>query len=171
MIKSDCRLIGSLVKLHGFKGRFILVLDLVEEIENWESVFIEIDGLLVPFFIDFINLTSDSSAVIGFEDIDNPDKGKEFVSCNVFQTVELAGEEKMVPDELKGYNVIDKKVGLIGILYQVLDYNHNVLLRVLNGNDEILIPANCVVKVNQRKKDIIISAPDGLIELNKKGAC
>ena len=53
MNNSDYREIGVLAKLHGFKGEYVLVSDstISEEIEDWESVFIEIDGLPVPFLL------------------------------------------------------------------------------------------------------------------------
>jgi 16S rRNA processing protein RimM len=171
MDKSDCRLIGTLSKLYGFKGEYVLVADslLNEEIENWESVFLEIEGLLVPFFIDSLKITSDTSAVIDFEDIDSSDKAKEFVSCNVFQLATVTGntEEELLPDLLTGYKITDKKAGTVGIIDQILDYNQNLLFRVLKGNTEILIPVSeeIILKINHKKKEVLIQAPEGLLEL------
>lgn len=169
METSDYRLIGTLVKLHGFKGRYLLVSDISinEEIENWESVFLEIDGLLIPFFIDYIKLSSDTSVIIGFEDIDSPEKAKEFISSPVYQTATLAGEENINPVQLQGYRVIDTHAGFIGEIDQILDYSQNLLFRILNDEREILIPVSeeFIIKVNHKKKEILISAPDGLLEL------
>jgi 16S rRNA processing protein RimM len=172
MNRSDTRLVGTLVKLHSFKGRFVLISEtsLSEDIENWESVFLDIEGLLVPFFIDFINLTSDSSAIIGFEDIDSSEKAKDFVSCKVYQLESLIQEVEEDPafNQLSGYRVIDKTVGLIGTIDKILDYNQNLLFRIVKGKEEILIPVNddIIKKINHKKKEISIDATEGLLNLN-----
>ena len=171
MNKSDTWLVGNLAKLHSFKGRFLLVSDtyVSEEIENWESVFLDIEGLLVPFFIDYVNLTSDTSAIIGFEDINTSEKAKEFVSCNVYQLQSLAVEQEEValPGHLSGYQVIDKKAGNIGKIDKILDYNQNLLFRIIKGKQEILIPLSdeIILSVNHKKKEVSINAPDGLLDL------
>lgn len=171
MVKPGNRLIGTLAKLHGFKGRYLLVSDVAinEEIESWESVFIEVDGLPVPFFIDYVDFTSDSSVIIGFEDIDTPEKAKQFVSCRVYQDAAFAGEDEFIPTQLKGYKVTDKKEGYVGDIDDILDYSQNLLLRVLKGETEILIPVSdeIIVKVNHKKKEVLIAAPEGLLDLYK----
>ena len=55
MRKEDCYYLGKITKTHGFKGNLILHLDTDEPelYENLESVFIERDGMLVPFFFEF----------------------------------------------------------------------------------------------------------------------
>ena len=96
MNKSDCNRVGTLVKLHGFKGEYILALDsyLGEEIENWESVFFDIEGLLVPFFISKLRLTADTTATVGFDDISTEDKARRFLHCEVYQLQSLIHEER-----------------------------------------------------------------------------
>jgi 16S rRNA processing protein RimM len=172
MNKTDTRLIGTLVKLHSFKGRYVLVSDteINNDIENWESVFLEIEGLLVPFFINSINLTSDTSAIIGFEDIDTSEKAQEFLHSNVYQLIALAGDEKIdaKPEQLSGYKVVDKKIGDIGIIDKILDYNQNLLFRIVKGNQKILIPISdeFIHAVDHKKKVITIDVPESLLSIN-----
>lgn len=169
--KSDCQSIGVLAKLHGYKGEYVLVSDfnLDNDITNWESVFLEIDGLLVPFFIDSVKITSDTCAFIAFTDINSSEQAKEFLSCWVYQlkTITNVKEEDVDLTLLSGYKVIDKKAGVIGKIEQVLDYNQNFLFQVLHGKRTILIPINeeIIVKVNHQKKEVIIAAPEGLLDL------
>jgi len=169
--KSGCQLIGVLAKLHGYKGEYLLISDLYlsEEITKWESVFIETDGLLVPFFIHSFSITSDDSAIIGFEDVNNPEQAKEFLSCSVFQlktyTTDL--EDKLDPNLLAGYKIVDQQAGLIGEIDQILNYNNNLLFRILKDKREILIPAteSIIIKINHKKREVIIAAPQGLLDL------
>ena len=169
--KSGCQLIGILAKLHGYKGEYLLISDfnLSKDITKWESVFIEIDGLLVPFFIRSLSITNDDSAIIGFEDITSSEQAKEFLSCHVFQlkTLVKSLESKFDPNVLEGYKIIDEQAGTIGAISQILDYKNNLLFSVLREGKEILIPANeaIIIKVNHKKKEIIIAAPQGLLDL------
>lgn len=173
MDKSELILIGILSKLHGYKGAYQLYSErtIDDDIENRESVFLEIQGLLVPFFIESINVTSDSSAVIKFEDIDNPETAKEFVSCNVFvqpKKKSSKASKKQKEEDFKGYTVIDKAQGNIGAVNDILNYNQNILLSVIKDGNEILIPVSeeIIQSMDHKKKEIHISAPEGLIDLN-----
>ena len=56
MRKEDCYLLGKITRKHGLSGNIILKLDTdqPEFYKNLESIFVEINGLLVPFFIEKI---------------------------------------------------------------------------------------------------------------------
>ena len=171
MNKSDCHHVGTLIKLYGYKGAYVLALGSYfgEEIQKWESVFIEIDGLLVPFFIDKLDLTGETTAIITFEELPSETLAKKYLNCNVYQLTELITiEDQLDVNQLSGYNVIDKTIGSIGTVAEILNYKQNLLLRVVKGKKEILVPIaeNIIVKVNHKKKEILIAAPEGLFELN-----
>ena len=169
--KSDCRHIGTLVKLYGYKGEFVLAKDedIVIETEDWESVFIEIDGLLVPFFIDKIINPSEVTAIISFDGIKLEDKARKFLNMEVFQVLSLVSNQEIIDtDKLNGYKVIDHKVKYIGIVDGILNYNQNLLLRIINEKKEILIPLveKIIININHKKQEIYINSPDGLFEIN-----
>ena len=86
---------------------------------------------------------------------------------NQLKTITNVKEEDVDLTLLSGYKVIDKKAGVIGKIEQVLDYNQNFLFQVLHGKRTILIPINeeIIVKVNHQKKEVIIAAPEGLLDL------
>jgi 16S rRNA processing protein RimM len=171
MDKSEYSIIGTLTKLQGYKGEYLLISDYSfhKNIIKWESVFIEIDGLLVPFFISSIRLSSDNAAIIGFERITSSEIAREFLSCSVYQNNKIIGKEKpkFKPDVLNGYLVKDNQHGTIGIIESILDYNQNILFRVLHNNQEILIPANeeFILDIDQQKKEITMQVPEGLLDL------
>ena len=54
MRKEDCYFLGKITRKHGLQGYVVLRLDTDQpEIYNqMESIFVDINGLLVPFFID-----------------------------------------------------------------------------------------------------------------------
>lgn len=172
MKKADCKLLGTLSKPHGYKGQMVLVAEdsLPDNFEKWESVFVEIDGLLVPFLFDDVNHTHNNSAIIRFEDYEKIEQIEELIHCRVYapknkfrktkgQTFELS--------HLEGYKVTDASKGEIGVVEEILEFNRNVLLRIMNGGKEILIPAQepIIEGIDPRKKVIYINAPEGLIEM------
>jgi len=58
MKKDDHYLLGSLLKTSGIKGEILLkfINDCLEEIQELESIFIDVDNKLVPFFIEGIRI-------------------------------------------------------------------------------------------------------------------
>jgi 16S rRNA processing protein RimM len=54
MNKDQCFYLGSVAKLHGYKGGLSLYLDVdyPDDYTEMESVFIEINKQLVPFFME-----------------------------------------------------------------------------------------------------------------------
>lgn len=173
MNKSNCLHIGTLVKLYGYKGGYVLALDdyIGDDIEKWELVFIEIDGLLVPFFIDTLILTGELTAIVTFDDLTSETKAKKFLKCEVYQLKSMVPKpELLISDQLKGYEVIDKKIHHIGRVDEIINYKQNLLLRIINGTQEILVPLAdpIIVHINHKKKEIEITAPEGLINLNNQ---
>jgi 16S rRNA processing protein RimM len=174
MKKSDCKLLGTLSKPHGYKGQLVLIAEssLPENLEDWESVFVEIDGLLVPFLFDEINHTHTDSAIIRFEDYENIDLIQELVHCRVYAPLKnfprKKGSSSFEITDLEGYSVTDSTYGEIGVVEEILEYNQNVLLRIMQGSREILIPAQepIIEGIDSRKKIIYINAPEGLIDIN-----
>ena len=72
--KEDVFLIGKLTKAHGLRGEinFQFTNDIWERADS-DYLICEVDGILVPFFIEEYRFRSDSTALIKFEDLDNSD--------------------------------------------------------------------------------------------------
>ena len=66
-----CFQLGYIVKTHGIKGQVVAFFDVdyPEDYEDLESVFLEQQGRLVPFFIDEIEPQQKGRFIIRFEDI------------------------------------------------------------------------------------------------------
>ena len=75
--------------------------------------------------------------------------------------------KKFYYHEVKGYSVIDAVHGRIGSLVKVMDLPRQSLLQITFGDKEILIPLvdEVIVKVDRKKKELHIRAPEGLIDI------
>ncbi|MBN2613558.1 MAG: 16S rRNA processing protein RimM [Bacteroidales bacterium] len=170
--KEDYFLLGTLSKTHGVAGELLLKsgnLD-YQDINKMESVFIEFDGILIPFFIEHINPKGAIAAAIKFEGIDSEDQASEFINCNVYSTdfLENEGEDLLaMAISLKGFQVIDQKLGNLGIITEFLNVANNPLFRILKSKREILLPVNeeFVLDIDEDRKIITVQTPEGLIDL------
>ncbi|MBI9069424.1 MAG: 16S rRNA processing protein RimM [Salinivirgaceae bacterium] len=172
MQKQDCLHIGTIIKTHGIHGELILEAkdpDLIENIK--ESVFLEIEGLLVPFFIDNISAQSTERFRIKFQWVDSDQSAKKIKHSFVYisnSEVTLSDDNFTTsPSLLENFTVIDKIHGELGIIEEIIQSNENQLMVIKSSNKELLIPYHndFIKKVNSKKKLIYIETPEGLIDL------
>jgi 16S rRNA processing protein RimM len=179
MINLDhCILLGKLTKTHGVKGQLVLHLEHMsfENIENMESVFIVIDNLPVPFFISSLQKLPPDELILGFDYIKTHEEAKKYTDCAVWIHADHAQEgtesrnilSSAGIESFKGYSVIDKNLGNLGTLNQVMDLKQNPLLQIIKDSCEILIPLHeeFVSRIDDGKKIIYVNTPDGLIDIN-----
>jgi 16S rRNA processing protein RimM len=172
MNKADCFHLGYVAKLHGFKGEVSLFLDVTNpsDYEKIESVFIDINDQLTPFFIESFKLKNHPFAAVKFEGVNSEKDAKIIERKNIYLSVkylpELSGTD-FYDHEVVGFKVIDQNFGEVGVLESIIDLSINPLIQVLNGDKEVLIPMikDIILKVDRENKELHLVAPEGLIEL------
>ena len=77
--------IGKLGKPHGVKGEvsFMFDDDVFDRVDI-DYLILDVDGILVPFFIEEYRFRSDESAIMKFVDIDTQDKASELTGDEVY---------------------------------------------------------------------------------------
>ena len=175
MTKDDCYYLGYLSKTQGFKGGLLAFLDVdnTSDYTNLESVLVDLNGVLTPFFIDDLQLKDKNFVYLKLEDVDDRDAAVILSNKDLYLPLtELPdlGDDHYYLHELNGMKVVDKQAGELGAVDSVLDYSTNPLLQVINGSHEILIPLNddFVIKVDKASKTIEVDLPEGLIEVNRE---
>ncbi len=172
MNKQDYFQIGTIIKTHGIHGELILEITstgLIEDIK--ESVLVEIDGLLVPFFIKQIKQTSSHRFRILFDWIKTENEAKKLTSHEVFLPLnEITFQEIDINEDidmLTGFLVIDTKFGELGIINHIIDDKNNPLMSITYKKSEVLIPIHpdLIVDISSENKTITIESPAGLIDL------
>lgn len=172
MQKKDCYQLGFIFKAHGVKGALSCITNfqLSEElIKTWESIFLEIEGILVPFFIEQINIKSNDNLILKLEDIDNETATKEYIKLPVFiakEKIENANKEMEI-STLIGYTMFNPKQEEIGEIIDIIEYPSQWMFCVDYNNKEILIPAQeeFILELDEENNKIIISLPEGLLDL------
>jgi 16S rRNA processing protein RimM len=172
MISRDkCILLGTFVRTHGVQGSLLLraISPEIQKIKGPGSVFVETDGLLVPFFMISLHRKTDDDFIIDLEDVDTTEKAARLKGSAVFYPFSpLPGKKKLSPGkDIRGYKITDKNSAFTGKAEEIIDASGNMLLRVNSNGKEYLVPfhRDIVIKVNHRDKIIVISAPEGLFDL------
>ncbi len=176
MFVEDCYKLGFVYKAYSIKGELIIRTDLKlseNTISKWESIFIEINGLLVPFFIEEIHQKSDIELQIKLEDIVDEIQAKVYNGFSVYidkQWYEIPEKENTFYKWL-AYSISDKEDFVIGKISELLEFPGQNMLKITKpGSEDIIIPAieNWIVSVNDKNKIIYMDLPDGLLDLNQK---
>jgi len=168
----NCFYLGKITKKYSFKGELIISLDTDEpEIyKNLKSVFININGRLIPYFIEKSKSQKKSTLRVKFEDINSEEEALSIINKEVYLPLENLPElkgKKFYYHEIIGYNVVDTNHGNIGLIIKVEDKTSQSIFVIKNNGKEILIPVNdnIIQMINRKDKTIHITAPYGLIDL------
>ena len=172
MTAKDVFKIGRLGKTHGVKGEvsFHFTDDVFDRVDA-DYVFVETEGLLVPFFFEEYRFRSDATALVKFADIDDANRAAELTGCDVYFPRELCEEEdcELSWQELVGYTLVDSDNGQpIGEITGVDLSTINTIFEVRAGDGaSLLVPANdeLVDDIDRENHTITLRIPDGLLDL------
>jgi 16S rRNA processing protein RimM len=164
-------LLGRIVKIHGCEGAVTVKVEKIfsDKIPEMETVFLEIEGRQVPFFIEHFQIYGHQNVLFWFEDFKSVEKVKEFIGCNVFIA---AGDRELnsnLQQKILGFEIMSTENQLIGSVVKITENPGQLLLTVVSDSgNEILIPfhEDLIINVNTELKTIIMSLPDGLSTLN-----
>ncbi len=166
----ECYQLGHIVKTHGLNGEvtFFLDVDHPEEYQNLESVFIDINGKLVPFFIETLHLQGDK-AIVALEEIEDINSAKPLVSKELYLPLRSLPKLKAGQyyfHQLPGMKVFQNE-NLLGIVKDVIQLPNNNLLSVDYQNQEVLIPISdeIVINVDFSDQKIEVNLPEGLLDI------
>lgn len=170
--KEDVFKIGQFAKPHGIKGEITLVTncDLFDDSDDL-FVICDIDGILVPFFVEDYRYKTDSTLLLKLEGVDSDAEAREFTNRDVYYPLERMDEETMVGDitwdNFIGFEVVDERVGRLGKITDVDESTINVLLQIDYDGNELLLPAaeELVMDVDYEQKKMVVSIPEGLLSL------
>jgi 16S rRNA processing protein RimM len=166
-------LLGRITKVSGYEGAVAVKLEKIftENIPQLESVFLEIEGRPVPFFISGLEYSGADILKLRFVGYDSVEKISEFTGCRVFLTNEFIDEKNQNKDNqlLIDYYVYTKESILIGPILEIISNNGQWLLNIDSpGNKNILIPfhEDFIISIDKRKKTVVMDIPEGLLDIN-----
>ena len=165
--KEDCYKIGRIGKAHGVKGEvtFQFTDDVFDRVEA-DYLVLEVEGLLVPFFMEEYRFRSDTVALVKFCDIDTQQRAAELTNCNVWFPHALApADEQPSLLSLVGFDIVEAKgAAAVGRIADIDDTTMNLLFCLEDGR---LIPANdgLITDIDMTNRKITMHIPEGLLEI------
>lgn len=166
--KEEVYKIGRLGKVHGIKGEisFLLDDDVFDRVDA-DYLVLDVDGILVPFFIEEYRFKTNSNVLMKFDGIDTQERARELTGCDVYFPRALAesDEDNLSWAEMIGYSLVDAQSGQkIGTIAAVDDSTINILFELEDGR---LIPASeeLITNIDTQKHQIEINLPEGILEL------
>ncbi|NHM06706.1 16S rRNA processing protein RimM [Flavobacterium sp. CYK-4] len=172
MRKKDCFYLGKIAKKFSFKGEVLIYLDTdePEAYQNMESVFVDFNNNLIPFFIEHSALHKNDFLRVKFEDVKTESEADQLIGNEVYLPLKMLPKltgNKFYFHEVIGFEIEDERLGVFGIIQSVNDSSAQPLFEVKNGEVEILIPIidHFLVKIDRTGKKVIMNLPEGLVEM------
>jgi 16S rRNA processing protein RimM len=172
MKKENCYNLGKITRLFGTKGELTLLLDVDDpnEYAKLDFFYADIDGDLIPFFIEKLTFRNNNTVIVKLLDHDDPQETEKLINRLVYLPLDKLPQlkdDQFYFHEIIGFRVIDDTIGDIGLVKDVLELPMQELIQIDNKGKEILIPVadELIERVDRENKTLYISAPEGLIEI------
>tara|TARA_B100001564_G_scaffold339664_1_gene332642 strand:- start:511 stop:1029 length:519 start_codon:yes stop_codon:yes gene_type:complete len=172
MHKNKSLIIGTVSKLHGYKGKVkIFILKKINfDFDVITYLLIKTNNDLVPYIIEYAKVIKENMMLVKFDDVNNEEEAKEILKKDVYLSTKFIDEKQLIQkNELVGYDVVDKNFGKLGVISYINNQTSQKLIFVKNKLDkEFCIPMheNFIKKINRKEKIINVIIPQELINLN-----
>ena len=172
MKKQDCFLLGTIFKLHGYKGDVNIYNDndIPLVFTDIDFFYIEENNELIPYFAESVRPKKKQVLLVKLEDVDSEEQALKILKQKVYlpnkflPKLESTNSDKIII----GFDVIDNTLGEIGRVHFVNDKKIQKLIIVKDGEKEFFIPFhdNFVLNIDLTKKILEVNIPQELIDIN-----
>lgn len=171
MTIADCFKVGTILKTKGLKGEMHIYVDF-EGLQNikFNSIFLDMAGKLVPYFVSSIKYLQKNAAYLVLEDIDTIEKASPLVKKHIYLPNKLKPRQKkqeFTLMDLKGFTVIDESEGELGVIDAIHEYPKQLIAAVTYKNCEVLFPLNeeIIKGIDVVSEIVTVDLPEGLLEI------
>ena len=158
--------IAQVLKSNGRDGELLLSFVGIapEEIDLEEPVFIEFDGLPVPFYFESFTPRGNTRALVRLTGVHNLTDADELAGAAVYAEDDLYEDEE---EDLTGWTVLDADGKKVGTVSAHEDIPGNPCIWVETGHGEVLVPLHeeLVLDVDPEKEALRMVIPEGLLDL------
>jgi len=171
MKNEECFQLGYIIKPHGIQGALTIYLDTdnPDYYKDLESVYVEYQQKLIPFFIDHIKLSGEK-ANIKFQDVDGIENAGQYKGCLLYLPLNMLpplDDDQFYYHEIVGYTVKDENHGDLGNVKTIYEANGNDLFAVEYKGKEVLVPIKdeFIIELDKKAKTILLNIPEGLLDI------
>lgn len=172
---SDLVEVGSFTKPHGLRGEMSAIFDSDEAVaaaEDARHLFVELDGLMVPFTILSYRPKGVETLLLTLKGIDTQDFAAKLTNKPVYLEASLLPEtagddDAFYLEDLVGFTIFTEE-GPAGEIIGYDDSTDNLLfeVRAKNGS-EVLVPAvgDMITEIDEDARTVTMNLPGGLFSL------
>jgi len=165
------RAIGHSLKAHGKDGFLKLSVhdQYIEDLLKARALFIDMDGSDVPFLIKEIK--ESNHIFVKLDEIEDPQQASQLSSKEIYlHTDEITNLSDEVADqesELLNFKVLDQNEVYKGLIINVIENPHQILVEVKNDDKSFMMPLheNLIIQLNPDQQTIQVDIPEGLDEI------
>ena len=158
--------IAQVLKSNGREGELLVgfVGMAPEDIDLEEPVFIEFDGLPVPFYFESFTPRGNTRVLVRLTGVRNLTDAEELVGRDVCAEDDLYEDEE---EDLTGWTLLDADGTEVGTVTAHEDIPGNPCIWVETGHGEVLVPLReeLVLHVDEQKETLRMEIPEGLLDL------
>jgi 16S rRNA processing protein RimM len=165
--------IGKLAASTGLKGELVLQHNLGKKttLKGLEAIFLEEKkDSFIPYFLQWAKIRNEKETVIKLEGVDIVEAARKLTPKEVWLTEEDFEKfaAKSSPIAMLGFTIVNDGEEL-GEILEVIEQPHQILCSILLNGKEALIPIHeeSLEKVDQKKRKVYVTLPDGLLEIYK----
>lgn len=173
MIKaSEIFTVGKILKSFGISGEMLFVFynDVFDRTESPYWVF-DMDGIYVPFFIEYYEIRTDETAIVKIEGIENDKDVRKFIDKEIYYPKKFDDgkipESELSYNSFMGFTVYDEKSVEIGKIVNVDFSTVNILFEIAGRVKSFLIPVadDYIENIDIENKKIYMRLPDGILDI------
>ena len=158
--------IAQVLKSNGRDGELLVgfVGIAPEDIDLEEPVFIQWDGLPVPFYFESFQQRGVSRALVRLTGVHSLADADELAGADIYADDDLYEDEE---EDLTGWTVLNADGTEVGTVSAHEDIPGNPCIWVDTGHGEALIPLHeeLVLAVDEEKQTLRMEIPEGLLDL------
>ena len=163
--------IGSIIKTKGLKGELQLYVDFDNlDLVDFDAVFIDMEGKLVPYFLESIKYHSNNTAYLFLEDVDTIEKASRLVKKDIYLPNKLKPKMKsgdFTLMDLLGFTAVDEDEGELGKITNIHELPQQLIATVHYKDCEVLFPLNeeIIKGIDVVKGIVRVDLPEGLLDI------
>lgn len=163
--------IGKIAGTHGIVGEVVLqhALGKKSDLKGLATIFIEErKNSFLPYFIEKATVKNDQETFLKLEGFHSRESAKRIVQKEVWllknDFEKFASKSSAI--SLLGYSMYNQGK-MIGEVVEVIEQPMQVLCKIIYKSNEALIPIHegTLQKIDNKRKEVFVTLPDGLLEL------
>jgi 16S rRNA processing protein RimM len=172
MNKETCFEVGGIIRPHALLGELLVFLDVDNPADylDIETIFVEKNGQLVPYFVEALHLQPNGRALLSLDGIDTIEAAKSLVGLSLFlpdSYLPALDDDEFYIHELIGFELTDQHLGRIGTVENIYELpTQNALVLTYQGKEVlVLMQSEWIVEFDKAKKTLLMNLPEGLLDV------